>query len=65
MQTNHTLLVRYYKSSHPSDNTLKGTVSLLTISVVIWKFMLVTGTGAEDSMEMITTSTSGRDGGEL
>lgn len=26
--------------------------------------MLVTGTGAEDSMEMITTSTSGRDGGE-
>lgn len=26
--------------------------------------MLVTGMGAEDSMEMITTSTSGRDGGQ-
>lgn len=26
--------------------------------------MLVTAMGAEDSMEMITTSTSGRDGGQ-
>lgn len=26
--------------------------------------MLVTGVGAEDSMEMITTSMSGRDGGQ-
>lgn len=30
----------------------------------VWKLMLVTGMGAEDSMEMMTTSTSGRDGGE-
>lgn len=37
---------------------------LLTFGAVVWKFILVTGTGAEDSMEMITTSTSGRDGGQ-
>lgn len=36
----------------------------LTFGAVIWKLMLVTGMGADDSMEMITTSTSGRDGGE-
>lgn len=37
---------------------------LLTLGAVVWKLMLVTGTGADDSMEMITTNTSGRDGGE-
>lgn len=36
----------------------------LTFGAEVWKFILVTGTGAEDSMEMMTTSTSGRDGGE-
>lgn len=36
----------------------------IDFGAVVSKFMLVTGTGAEDSMEMITTSTSGRDGGE-
>lgn len=36
----------------------------IDFGAVVWKFMLVTGTGADDSMEMITTSTSGRDGGE-
>lgn len=38
--------------------------SALTFGAVVWKFMFETGTGAEDSMEMITTRTSGRDGGE-
>lgn len=35
-----------------------------TLGTAAWKRMLVTGIGAEDSMEMITTSTSGRDGGQ-
>lgn len=35
-----------------------------TFGTAAWKRMLVTGVGAEDSMEMITTSTSARDGGE-
>lgn len=35
-----------------------------TLGTAAWKRMLVTGMGAEDSMEMITTSTSGRDGGQ-
>lgn len=38
---------------------------MLTLGAVTWKLMPVTGTGAEDSMEMMTTSTSGREGGEL
>lgn len=37
----------------------------LTLGAVTWKLMPVTGTGADDSMEMMTTSTSGREGGEL
>ena len=40
------------------------TLLLLTFGAVVWKLMSVTGTGADDSMEMITTSTSGREGGE-
>lgn len=35
-----------------------------TLGTAAWKRMLVTGTGAEDSMEMITTRTSGLDGGQ-
>lgn len=35
-----------------------------TLGTAAWKRMFVTGIGAEDSMEMITTSTSGRDGGQ-
>lgn len=35
----------------------------LTFGAVTRKLMSVTGTGADDSMEMMTTSTSGRDGG--
>lgn len=38
---------------------------MLTLGAVTWKSMPVTGTGADDSMEMMTTSTSGREGGEL
>lgn len=38
---------------------------VLTLGAVTWKLMPVTGTGADDSMEMMTTSTSGREGGEL
>lgn len=38
---------------------------MLTLGAVTWKLMPVTGTGADDSMEMMTTSTSGREGGEL
>lgn len=37
----------------------------LTLGAETWKSMPVTGTGADDSMEMMTTSTSGREGGEL
>lgn len=36
----------------------------LTSGTEAWKRMLLTGTGAEESMEMITTSTSAREGGE-
>lgn len=35
-----------------------------TFGTAAWKRMLVTGVGAEESIEMITTSTSGRDGGQ-
>lgn len=35
-----------------------------TLGTAAWKRMLVTGMGAEDSMEMITTRTSGLDGGQ-
>jgi hypothetical protein len=35
-----------------------------TLGTADWKRMLVTGMGAEDNMEMITTSTSDREGGE-
>lgn len=35
-----------------------------TLGTAAWKRMLVTGMGAEDSIEMITTNTSGLDGGE-
>lgn len=35
-----------------------------TLGTAAWKRMLVTGMGAEDSMEMITTNTSGLDGGQ-
>lgn len=35
-----------------------------TLGTAAWKRMLETGMGAEDSMEMMTTSTSGRDGGQ-
>lgn len=38
--------------------------STLTFGAVTSKLMPVTGTGADDSMEMMTTSTSGREGGE-
>lgn len=34
-----------------------------TFGTAAWKRMLVTGMGADDSMEMMTTRTSGRDGG--
>lgn len=40
------------------------TISVLTFGAVVWKLMLVTGAGADESMEIITTRTSGRDGGE-
>ena len=36
----------------------------VTLGTAAWKRMLVTGTGAEESMEMTTTSTSGREGGQ-
>lgn len=39
-------------------------MTFITLGTAAWKRMLVTGIGAEDSMEMITTSTSGRDGGQ-
>ena len=35
-----------------------------TLGTADWKRMLVAGAGAEDSMEMMTTRTSGRDGGQ-
>lgn len=44
---------------------VKGRRRTLTLGAVTWKLMPVTGTGADDSMEMMTTSTSGREGGEL
>lgn len=56
--------VLHYWISH-SVNSVKYLMGKkLTFGTEVWKFMLVTRTGAEDSMEMITTSTSGRHGGE-
>lgn len=48
------------------SSVLEGGCSLtfITLGTAAWKRMLVTGIGAEDSMEIITTSTSGRDGGQ-
>ncbi|TNN57982.1 hypothetical protein EYF80_031806 [Liparis tanakae] len=48
---------------HP-HTTITIVFSEPTLGTAAWKRMLVTGLGAEDSMEMMTTSTSGRDGGQ-
>lgn len=46
---------------HPVETV---TQQELTLGTAAWKRMLVAGVGAEDSMEMMTTRTSGRDGGQ-
>lgn len=51
--------------SFPARAGVRWRHSTLTLGAVTRKLMPVTGTGADDSMEMMTTSTSGRDGGEL